>query len=91
MQSLYSKLFELFWSLDLPKHFCPPNGRWFLDHLEVLEAVEVLSRFYLDVAFFPVDKKNPKTRDMKISLSQITRYREVAKDRAEEKARFKMF
>ena len=53
----------------------------------MLEAVEVLSTFYLNVAFYPVDKRlersivealdarnNPLHREMKISLSQIKDY-----------------
>ncbi|CAK9092592.1 unnamed protein product [Durusdinium trenchii] len=45
----------------------------------VLEAVDVLSAFYLAIAFYPVDKKNPASRDMNIKLGQIPEYRDVAK------------
>lgn len=46
---------------------------------QVLEAVDVLSAFYLAIAFYPVDKKNPASRDMNIKLGQIPEYRDVAK------------
>jgi len=42
----------------------------------VLEAVEVLSRFYLDVAFHAVDKRN---RETEVPVSSIQTFRDVRK------------
>eukprot|EP00928_Gymnodinium_smaydae_P042169 TRINITY_DN28437_c0_g1_i1.p1 TRINITY_DN28437_c0_g1~~TRINITY_DN28437_c0_g1_i1.p1 ORF type:complete len:1749 (+),score=272.47 TRINITY_DN28437_c0_g1_i1:294-5249(+) len=43
---------------------------------KVLEATEVLSRFYMNIAFFEVDKKN---RDVKIRVSSIEGFNQLRK------------